>query len=123
MMWETIEWIAIAISIAGFGYYCYMLQKRVVLLEQQFTTLQVAYKTALKLIMVEKERRSEHAKALKRLTDPEAILEDMKKGERMREMRDANRTTLPREDAGPPAKVYTPTLRANVPKGNFKRNQ
>ncbi|HPE52987.1 MAG TPA: hypothetical protein PK852_02610 [Mesotoga prima] len=62
---------------------------------------------ATQLISVETEKKVAQKKAYERLTDPDAIAEDMEKGARIREMRDAGRTTLPREDAGPPAKVHT----------------
>lgn len=103
--------------------YSHYFSKRLQHLEERFSAMNTAYKSSLKLIMTETERRNEHAKALKRLTDPDSILLDMESGARVREMRDANRTTLPREDAGPPAKVYTPTLRAKVNKSGYKRNQ
>ncbi|AEL97987.1 hypothetical protein CL65_gp079 [Mycobacterium phage Patience] len=51
----------------------------------------------------------------KRLADPECIAEQMERGASLREMRDANRTTLPREDAGPPAVVHRPPLRGVKP--------
>lgn len=87
----------------------------------ELKSLSIGYNAAIKLLLSETKRREEHTKALKRLTDPESIADDMEKGARVREMYDANRTTLPREDAGPPAKVYTPKMRAKVPRGNFRR--
>lgn len=72
--------------------------------------------SAGELISEETRRKVAHANALERLTDPEAILEDMENGARLREMHDANRTTLPREDAkGPHAKVWRPQIRAKLP--------
>jgi hypothetical protein len=103
------------------GGYCIALRNRLDGLEQKFSLVDTAYKASLKLILTETERKKEHNKALKRLTDPEAIADDMEKGARLREMRDANRTILPREDAGPPAKVYSPKLRAKVPPSNYKK--
>lgn len=47
--------------------------------------------------------------------DPAKIEEDFERSARLREMRDANRTTLPREGAGPPAKVYRPKMRNKRP--------
>lgn len=48
------------------------------------------------------------------LADPEKIEADLEKSADLREMRDAGRTTLPREDAGPPATVHRPPLRSPV---------
>lgn len=59
----------------------------------------------------------------KHLADPEQIEQDMEKGARLREMKDANRTTLPREDAGPPAVVHRPLLRGQKPGSWRPRNQ
>jgi hypothetical protein len=53
------------------------------------------------------------------LADPEKIEADFEKSARAREMRDANRTTLPREGAGPPAKVHRPKMRGKKP-GNWR---
>jgi hypothetical protein len=103
--------------------YVFFTNKRIKKLEQDYKTLSLGYGAAYELIVTETNRREEHAKALKRLTDPESIADEMEKGARMREMYDANRTTLPREDAGPPAKVYSPKLRAKVPRSNYKRTK
>lgn len=54
------------------------------------------------------------------LADPAKIEAEFEKSARMREMRDANRTTLPREGAGPPARVYRPQLRNQRP-GNWRQ--
>lgn len=90
-------------------------------IDARLGALASAYKAAAKLIFTETKKNNEHLRAFKRLTDPDLIAEDMEKGARLREMRDANRDTLPREDAGPPARVYSPRLRAKVPKSNYKR--
>jgi hypothetical protein len=50
-----------------------------------------------------------------RLADPSRVEEDLENSARRREMYDANRTTLPRENAGPPAVVYRPPLRGVKP--------
>lgn len=120
-MIEKIQWVLLAIGFSGSAFYSFTLKKRIRSLEENSKSLSIGYSAAYNLIMTETARREEHVKALKRLTDPEAIVDDMERGARLREMRDANRTTLPREDSGPPAKVYTPTLRAKVPKGNYRR--
>lgn len=49
------------------------------------------------------------------LISPRIIEAEMEWTADLREVRDANRTTLPREDAGPPAKVYRPLLRGQKP--------
>ena len=54
------------------------------------------------------------------LADPAKIEADFEKSARLREMRDANRTTLPREGTGPPAKVYRPKFRNQKP-GNWRQ--
>ena len=120
---EVTQWVGLITCSTGSIFYSYTIQKRVNLLDRKYDAISVAYKNSMKLILTESERRAAQAQALKRLSDPDAILEDMERGARLREMRDANRTTLPREDAGPPAKVYTPTMRAKVPKSNYKRTQ
>ena len=56
------------------------------------------------------------------LADPKKIEEDLEKSARRREMYDANRSTLPRENSGPPAKVYRPPLRAQKPASWRPRN-
>jgi hypothetical protein len=120
-MSEKLQWLLLVAGWTVPAGYSFILHKRLKLLEQDYKVLSINFSAAYSLISVETKRREEHAKALKRLTDPESIADDMERGARMREMRDANRTVLPREDAGPPAKVYTPTMRARVPKGNYKR--
>lgn len=50
------------------------------------------------------------------LADPERIMDEMERGARLREMRDANRTTLPRDDAvGQNARVFRPKMRGKLP--------
>lgn len=58
-----------------------------------------------------------HQKIYQKLTNVDEIEKDFEKSARLREMRDANRTTLPRENTGPPAKVYRPKLRGKRPSG------
>lgn len=118
---EKAQWILLGLCWFLSIIFYFVLKKEISKLKAEHRNLAAAYKAASKLIFVETKRRTEHLKAVKRLTDPESIVDDMEKGARLREMYDANRTTLPREDAGPPAKVYTPTMRAKVPRGNYKR--
>lgn len=122
-MSEKIQWLLLCSAWIGPTVYSFTLQRRIKHNEARLNALSTAYNSAIKLILIETKRREEHTKALKRLTDPLIIADDMEKGARLREMHDANRITLPREDAGPPAKVYTPTMRAKVPKGNYKRSK
>lgn len=77
---------------------------RVALLENKF-------KKAQSLISAETERKQAHTDAFQRLTDEEAIQADMERGARAAEMRAAKRTTLPRENKGPHARVYRPNVR------------
>lgn len=117
---EYLQWAGLIVAWIGYSAYSYTLTKRIKYNESKLRLLSTAYSSAIKLIMTEIKRKDEHTKALKRLTDPESILEDMEKGARMREMYDANRITLPRENAGPPAKVYSTKLRANTPRSQYK---
>lgn len=117
---EKIQWVLVIQAWAGSIIYFAYLNKQLIAEKAKLSAMEAAYKAALKLIFVETQRKAEYTKALKRLTNPESIEEDMEKGARIREMHDANRTVLPREDAGPPAKVYSPKLRANLPKSNYK---
>lgn len=68
------------------------------------------------LISVETERKAAHTKAFEVLSNPDLIAEEMENSARATEMRIARRTTLPREDAGPPAKVYRPKIRKMYPR-------
>lgn len=62
----------------------------------------------------EVERKRDHL--YHQLADPDRILEEMEKGARLREMHDANRTTLPRDDAtGQNARVFRPRMRSKLP--------
>lgn len=63
---------------------------------------------ALPLISEETKRKQAHTKALEKLTDPEAIQEEMERNADIIEARQANRLTMPREDAGRPARVFRP---------------
>jgi hypothetical protein len=54
-------------------------------------------------------------RVVERLTDPKTIEAEMERTATLTEVRDANRTTLPREDAGPPAVLYRPLLRGQKP--------
>jgi hypothetical protein len=122
-MREAFEIATLVLMCFLIALYVFFTNKRIKKLEQDYRTLSLGYGAAYELIVTETNRREQHAKALKRLTDPEAIADEMEKGARMREMYDANRITLPREDAGPPAKVYSPKLRAKVPRSNYKRTK
>ena len=122
-MIEQIQWILLCGAWIGPTVYSYTLARRIKQNESRLNLLSTAYNASIKLVLTEAKRREAHTLALKRLTDPDAIALDMEKGARMREMYDANRSTLPREDAGPPAKVYSPKLRANVPRSQYKTTQ
>jgi hypothetical protein len=68
------------------------------------------------LLDAEARRKDAHTKAFEALSDADKIAEEMERSAEATEMRIARRTTLPREDAGPPAKVYRPKLRKRYPK-------
>lgn len=72
--------------------------------------------TSEALITEETRRIQEHRKAFERLTDPDSIEADFERGAQAAEMRAANRVYLPREDAGPHARVHTARLRGQLPK-------
>ena len=58
-------------------------------------------------------------KLYEKLADPQNIEADFEKSARAREMRDAQRHALPREEAWPPAKVHRPKMRGAKP-GNWR---
>ena len=78
--------------------------------------MQTDFDKARFLIVSEAERKDAHTKAFETLSDPDKIVEEMEKSARATEMRIARRTTLPREDAGPPAKVYRPRILKKYPR-------
>lgn len=116
---EILQWVIVGGCVSYLVYAGYEIKQS----KEKIKEMRLAYAAALELIVVETQRRVEHTKALKRLTDPESIADEMERGARKREMYDANRNLLPRENAGPPAKVYSPKLRANVPRSGYKNNQ
>ena len=71
---------------------------------------------ARELLDAETERKQAHTKAFEVLSDPDQIVDEMERSAEATEMRIARRTTLPREDAGPPAKVYRPKIHKRYPK-------
>ncbi len=120
-MTEKIQWALLIFATASGIFYAYNAERRINRLTEKLSTLDTAYRMSTKLIITEGKKRLAQTKALERLTDPAQILVDMENSARVKEMIDANRKTLPREDAGPPAKVHSPTLRAKVPKSNYIR--
>lgn len=114
---EILQWVMLVSSIGYLGYAGYTINES----KKKIKEMQFAYAASLELIIAETKRKAEQKRVLQRLTDPESIADDMERGARAREMYDANRTILPREDAGPPAKVYAPKLRANVPRSTYKK--
>lgn len=118
---EKVQWAMLAGAWAGSTIYYFYLKKEIDAVSSQANAMEAAYKAAIKLILVETERKKYQTKAYQRLSDPETIATEMENGARAREMYDANRTVLPREDAGPPAKVYTPLLRSKTPRYENKR--
>lgn len=118
---EKLQWAALVGLWVGSTVYYFLLIKEINEVRSKANAMEAAYKAAIKIILVETERKKYQTEAFKRLSDPEEIRKDMENSARSREMYDANRTILPREDAGPPAKVYTPLLRAKTPKFQTKR--
>lgn len=75
-----------------------------------------AYNSAVALIEAEAERKESHTRAFEVLSNPDLIAEEMERSSEATESRIARRTTLPREDAGPPAKVYRPKIKKKYPR-------
>jgi hypothetical protein len=86
-----------------------------VLLMFRVRRIEKGFDQALDLILAENVRKQAHTDAFKKLTDVDSIVEDMERGADVMEARNANRLTKPREDAGPPARVYRPRLRSKLP--------
>lgn len=59
----------------------------------------------------ETKRKVLHSQLLSDLTDEDKIMADMERGADIIEARQANRLTVPRTDAGPPARVFRPKMR------------
>ena len=68
------------------------------------------------MIESDSNRNKAHTKAFETLSDADKIVEEMERSANVTEMRIARRTTLPREDAGPPAKVYRPKIHKRYPR-------
>jgi len=92
------QWALLAFAWATFIVWAILLNKRQDSLEEEWLSFM--------------ERRKELYESL---ADPYRIEEDLEKSAQRREMYDAKRTTLPRENAGPPAVVYRPPLRGVKP--------
>lgn len=120
---EILQWIGLCTAWVGYTAYSFSLQKRIKTSENNIKKLFLGYSASIDLIQAETKKREKHAEALNLLTNPEEIEKEMERGARVREMYDANRTTLPRENAGPPARVYNPKLRAKLPRSAYKKNQ
>ena len=118
---EKLQWAALVGAWVGSTVYYFYLKNSIEAVTAKANAMEAAYKAAIKIILVETERKKYQTEAFKRLSDPETIANEMENGARAREMYDANRSTLPREDAGPPAKVYTAPLRAKTPSYQNKR--
>lgn len=83
---------------------------------KRYNKLSEEFESARDLIEAETERKESHTRAFEVLSNPDLIAEEMERSSEATEMRIARRTTLPREDAGPPAKVYRPKLHKKYPK-------
>lgn len=90
--------IGLAIACLVNTYHCFVLNKRINLIREEWE--------------VHKQVRE---KLYEELADPLKIESDFEKSARAREMRDAQRSTLPRDDAWPPAKVHRPKMRGAKP--------
>lgn len=84
--------------------------------KRQWDELLTEFQAARDLLEAETSRKDAHTRAFEVLSNPDKIVEEMEKSAQATEMRIARRTTLPREDAGAPAKVYRPKLRKRYPK-------
>lgn len=103
MIQLTIDIIILGLAVIFEGIALKNLRKRVENLEWQM-------RAAARLISEETKRKTAHTEAFKNLTDPDKIQEEMERGADILEARQANRLTMPRENAGPPARVFRPRL-------------
>lgn len=95
---DFFQWVMVALSWATLLVFMFIVNKRQSHLEDEWIMFM--------------ERRKELYDSL---ANPYRIEEELEKSARRREMYDANRTTLPRENSGPPATVYRPLLRGVKP--------
>lgn len=84
--------------------------------QQAIDEMAEAYNSAVALIEAEAERKESHTRAFEVLSNPDLIAEEMERSSEATESRIARRTTLPREDAGPPAKIYRPKIKKKYPR-------
>lgn len=95
-------------NIIALGLFCHRLKYKLDRIEDDL-------KSAADLISEETKRKQAHTQAFERMTDPNAIQAEMERGADILEARQANRLTLPREDAGPPARVWRGNMRPKIP--------
>ena len=103
-MMNNVALVIIALGWLLFPLDLWVQRRHINRLEARIDLFSAVLNEAADLISLETQKKLAQKKAYERLTDPEAIVEDMERGARIREMKDANRRTLPREDAGPPAR-------------------
>ena len=96
------------LNIIGLGVFCHILKLKVEQIQRDF-------RSSEKLISEETKRKEAFSKAFVLLTDEDAIMADMERGADILEARQANRLTKPREDAGPPARVWRGNMRPKIP--------
>lgn len=106
--WKNLDWYILCIIVIGMALIVTLLIMRIKEANRQIDQL-------IEIGLAEIDRKKAHTEAFKKLVDPDWIQEEFERGADVMEARNANRLTKPREDAGPPAKVYRPKLRGKLP--------
>jgi hypothetical protein len=115
-MTEYLQWAAILITAGGVVGTWRGMRKAIKENAEFLQKMEEDFETARGLIEAETERKESHTRAFEVLSNPDLIAEEMDRSAEATEMRIARRTTLPREDAGPSAKVYRPKIHKRYPK-------
>ena len=115
-MLEYLQWGCILFTAGGLVGTWWGMRKAMEANQETLNRLIEEFEMARNLLESEEERKRAHTKAFEVLSDPDKIEDEMEKSARATEMRIARRTTLPREDAGSPAKVYRPRILKKYPK-------
>ena len=112
MIMTLIDWLLLGGLVGTWGGAIYFGRRHA----KQVKDLTEEFQAAHSLLVAEEQRKEAHTKAFEVLSNPDLIEDEMEKSARATEMRIARRTTLPREDAGPPAKIYRPRVKKKYPR-------
>lgn len=74
----------------------------------RLTVFEKKFNEAQHLISEETKRKESHTKAFEDLVNPDKIDSELERSARLHEAWNAKRTSMPREDAGPPAVIHAP---------------